>query len=384
MKRDQLISAFLQADIPILLWGAPGNGKTSWITSLAESMGAYLEVIIASIHDPTDFVGLQYPDPNGTETRFLTPAWVNRVNSHPLSIVFYDEISTAPQAVQAALLRTIQERVVGETKLHSGVRIIAAANPPELAAGGFDLSAPLANRFAHFDWLKLYSPGEWLDGFLSGGWPAARLDTPCKDLEAARIEARAMIGAFLTARPSHIEASLKEMMEHPLAFPTRRSWDRASQALAFLVAYGVRWDTDIMLDALAAMVGEGHALEAIQYMRELDLPDPAEMLANPHKCKLPERSDRVFAAMSAAIGHVLGAMNGAASSKDFKPVASIWIAALDLLERLNGAGHRDIAMSLARLLLKSEHTGAMLGVAGGVPPQIKSFRPILDALKGVC
>ena len=135
-KRDSLISAFLEADVPVLIWGLPGGGKTAWLTQLAASMGAHLEVIIASIHDPTDFSGLQAVVNN--ETHFIVPAWVNRVNSHPLSIVFLDEISTAPLAVQSALLRVVQERWVGETKLHSGVRFVAAANPPELAAGGFE------------------------------------------------------------------------------------------------------------------------------------------------------------------------------------------------------------------------------------------------------
>ena len=52
--------------------------------------------------------------------------------------------------MQAALLRV--ERVVGDLELPDEVVVVAAANPPEFAAGGWDLSAPLANRFCHLDW----------------------------------------------------------------------------------------------------------------------------------------------------------------------------------------------------------------------------------------
>src|SRR5205823_11964182 len=61
-------------------------------------------------------------------------------------------ISTAPPAVQAAMLRIVLERVVGDLELPPGVRVVAAANPPEQAADGWDLAPPLANRLVHLDW----------------------------------------------------------------------------------------------------------------------------------------------------------------------------------------------------------------------------------------
>ena len=59
----------------------------------------------------------------------------------------FDEISTAPPAVQAALLRVVLERTVGDLRLPDAVSLVAAANTPEQAAGGWELSPPLANRF---------------------------------------------------------------------------------------------------------------------------------------------------------------------------------------------------------------------------------------------
>jgi hypothetical protein len=44
------------------------------------------------------------------------------------------------------------ERTVGDLTLPDEVAIVAAANPPEQAADGWDLSAPLANRLCHLTW----------------------------------------------------------------------------------------------------------------------------------------------------------------------------------------------------------------------------------------
>src|SRR5207248_8810483 len=45
-------------------------------------------------------------------------------------LLFLDELTTAPPAVQAAMLRVVLERVVGDVTLPPAVRVVAAANPP--------------------------------------------------------------------------------------------------------------------------------------------------------------------------------------------------------------------------------------------------------------
>lgn len=43
---------------PVLLWGVPGTGKTSAVTEMAAASEWPLEVVIASIREPSDFAGL--------------------------------------------------------------------------------------------------------------------------------------------------------------------------------------------------------------------------------------------------------------------------------------------------------------------------------------
>ena len=132
--------------IPVLIWGKPGVGKSSFIESL-ESEQCKVRTMIASIYDPTDFSGLPVYQDN--EVNYATPSWTNEFDDYETGILFLDELSTCPPSVQAALLRVILERSVGFKKLPDHVRIIAAANPPDLTLGGWDLSPPMRNRFLH-------------------------------------------------------------------------------------------------------------------------------------------------------------------------------------------------------------------------------------------
>lgn len=128
----QALGVAVAAQVPVLLWGAPGTGKTSAIKAMADAMGWPCETVIASIREPSDFAGL--PVVIGAEVRFAPPAWARRLAAAGRGLLFLDELSTAPPAVQAALLRVVLERVVGDLDLPPGVAVVAAANPPEQAA----------------------------------------------------------------------------------------------------------------------------------------------------------------------------------------------------------------------------------------------------------
>src|SRR5689334_24270832 len=81
---------------------------------MAEVMGLPCETVIASSREPSDFAGL--PIVVGGEVRFAPPAWARRLAEAGRGLLFLDELSTAPPAVQAALLRVVLERAVGDRK----------------------------------------------------------------------------------------------------------------------------------------------------------------------------------------------------------------------------------------------------------------------------
>lgn len=186
----------IQAGVPVLIWGAPGVGKTSATYSLAEGLDRHMETIIASIREPSDFSGLPVIRESGVIME--APAWAKRLVESQNGILFIDEITTAPPAVQAALLRVVLDRVVGDLTLPDSVSIIAAANPPEQAAGGWDLSAPLANRFCHLHWSL--DPRKWIDGMLQG-WATPNVVKLPENWEAKIPVSQTLVASFIRHRP---------------------------------------------------------------------------------------------------------------------------------------------------------------------------------------
>jgi hypothetical protein len=114
---------------------------------------------------------------------------------------------------------------------------------------------------------------------------------------------------------------------------------------------------------LGGAVGTGAALEFLSWRRQLDLPDPEELLKDPRKFKVYERMDKTFAVLNSVVAATTGKM-----TKDR------WVAAWDILSICAKAGHVDIAAAAARALAKSKH-----GNMPTVNEQIKPFVPLLEA-----
>lgn len=307
------LARYLRMNAPILLWGPPGVGKTATIQAMARGLGWPLEVIIAAIREPTDFSGL--PVVKGEEVELRAFGAIQRLAKlDEPAILFLDEISTAPPAVQAALLRLVLERVAGDTQLSRKIKIIAAANPPELAAGGWELSAPLANRFVHLQYRV--DTQEWVQNFPSywGCPPESDLDP---DLWA---RARALVAGFIRSRP-HLLLQVPQGSQQGLSWPSPRSWDAGSQALA---ACGL--DLDDALEGVIGAVGEGVALEFYNWAKTADLPDPEEILANPTAFKVPERGDLLFVLLSGVVSAVVN-----------RPTKARWEAVWQVMERVIAA-----------------------------------------------
>ncbi len=278
------------AGVPVLLWGAPGTGKTSAIAALAEAASLPFETVIAAIREPSDFSGL--PVVVDGVVRFAPPRWAERLADAGRGLLFLDEISTAPPAVQAALLRVVLERVVGDLALPSDVVVVAAANPPEQAADGWDLSAPLANRFCHLDWDV--DPMGFAEG-IAGGWKPARVPTLPEGWETTWPRARGMVSAFVTVRPSSPSTCPSTAPapggRGPAPAPGR--WPLGSGRRPMWPAPASRRRAALISGA----IGDAAGLELLTWHHEMDLPDPEAVLADPDGVELPDRGDRAYAVL---------------------------------------------------------------------------------------
>jgi len=289
----QVLACAVATRTPVLLWGPPGIGKTATIRSLAEAMGFPLEIVIAAIHEPSDFSGL--PAPQGDRVRYLPPEWAVRLAEAGHGILFLDEISTAPPAVQAALLRVVLERRVGQLALPKDVVVIAAANPPDETAGGWELGPPLANRFCHLDW-PVPEVHEWNTG-MTAGWVAPHRPEALDEWRSMLPAARGLLAGFL-ARAPHRRSSLpQDRVQRGRAWPSPRTWEMASRMLAAALALG--GSEELVVTAVGSCVGMGIAYEFGALVSGDRLLDPVAVLSDPENSPLPTRPDKLIALLMA-------------------------------------------------------------------------------------
>ena len=131
---------------PLLIWGAPGIGKTSIVKSFGlEDMGVPVIEVILSLMEPTDVAGLpgaesdkKYGDVKRS-VNYLPMIWpLDNGPDDKGGIIFLDEINRAHPSVQAAMLKVVLDREIAGAnyKIPSKWLILAAANRPEDEPGG--------------------------------------------------------------------------------------------------------------------------------------------------------------------------------------------------------------------------------------------------------
>ena len=352
----EALAVAVAARVPVVLWGAPGTGKTSVVHALADALDLPAETVIASIREPSDFAGLPVVAHHDGVARvdFAPPGWARRLAVSGKGILFFDEISTAPPAVQAALLRVVLERTVGDLALPEGVAVVAAANPPEQAASGWELSAPLANRFCHLDWVV---EGRFVAEGLSGGWPSPPVRPLGSDWQRRIDVARSWVGSFIRVRPTLAVAVPEDAARAGKAWPSPRTWDMAARLLA--ASEAAEADDLVRSLLVRGAVGQGPGVELLTWLAEADLPDPEVVLLSPDTFVLPERGDRAFAALSSIAAAVAA-----------EPTPERWQRGWVVFGRAADTV-LDIAAAASRALVRCRPPGVP------VPPEVHLFTPLL-------
>lgn len=333
----EALALAVAADLPVLLWGEPGIGKTAALTQLAADLDLPLTTVIASVHEPSDFSGLPIigDDPAVQGVPMAPPDWAVQLVRAGRGLLFLDELSTAPPAVQAALLRLVLERRIGTLRLPPAVRIVAAANPRSSAADGWELSPPLANRFVHLQWTHEH---DVVVRGLGGTWPHATLPrlAPEKLTEAVAFARRAVC-VLLAARPVLVHQIPTSEARRGGPWPSPRSWEMTLWLVAFATAAGS--SRDVLSLLVRGTVGDGPGFELLASLDRMDLPDPEELLADPPGAALPERGDLRQAVLDGVVAAVRK-----------RPERSRWDAAWALLVKALESGAPDLIVVPATTL----------------------------------
>ena len=273
---------------PVMLWGAPGIGKSQIISQVAEAHEVNIIDIRLSQMEPSDLRGI--PFKNGKLVDWSIPSLLPDEKRHgKQGILFLDEITSAPPTVSAAAYQLILDRRLGDYIVPDGWVIFAAGNRQGDRGVTYSMPAPLANRFSHYE----------LDVNLDD-WAAWAYKN--------QIDER-IIG-FLRYRPEHLFEF--DPAHNPAAFPSPRTWEFVHRALK-------KFDTDLALfrQAASACVGEVAGVEITTFVEHMaDLPD-LDAIIQGESVSIPKELDLQYAICAALAGRAIAA-------KDSDQAQQIW------------------------------------------------------------
>ncbi|MGD9888034.1 MAG: AAA family ATPase [Halothiobacillaceae bacterium] len=255
---------------PLMLWGAPGVGKSALVAQAAQNCGVPMIDLRLSQLEPSDLRGMPYQNKGLVE--WAIPSMLPDALRHGArGVLFLDEINAALPQVAAAAYQLILDRRLGDYRLPAGWAILAAGNRLGDRGVTYAMPAPLANRFTHVELEP--SLADWLV------WASE-----------AGVDAR--LQAFLRQRPDLLMVFPERANQH--AFPSPRSWVFADRALVKFAH-----EPDLLEPALMACVGEVAGLLFAAYLARPAL-DLDALLAEAHPV-LPQDADARWAVLDAAL-----------------------------------------------------------------------------------
>lgn len=143
METAVLVEKAIKNNIPMLITGSSGSGKSSIVKDVCNRLGfEVVDLRLAGIL-PEDIGGL--PRPQGDYYEYLMPKWFKEHLGKPF-VLFLDEINQASVQVLHALYGVVLDRMVAGVK-NPEMRIVAACNDYKENEYVTDLMLPLRKRF---------------------------------------------------------------------------------------------------------------------------------------------------------------------------------------------------------------------------------------------
>ncbi len=243
-EAKDLIKLLRSLQISFMLWGATGVGKSECVRQLAEELNAELRDTRLCQKMPTDIGGLPALDHETKQSVFYPPAFLApSVDKKPV-ILFFDEISLAPDDTKGAVLGILEERRQADIKIPDNWIIVAAGNRPEDMANARGLGAAANRRLLHI----VIEP---------------QLETTINHF--IKIGVIPEVLAFLKVFPQHLSGEEAARMQKHELYPRPASWKKVSDVYQVLR----KASKSLRQIAIAGIIGDGTAAEFMMLAEEI-------------------------------------------------------------------------------------------------------------------
>lgn len=291
IKLTESLSYAIEHDLPVMLWGDTGIGKTEIVKQVAAALGRPCLVETLATMESVDLRGLPMNGADGVV--WNRPDFLVRLDKLGKgAVLFVDEANANPPSVQVPIMQLVLNRHIGPHELPEGTRIVMAGNRMTDRAAAQRMNKALEDRLFHLDLEASLKP--WL------AW-------------AAKANLHPAILAFLMLRG-------EGNVDRPGLFIWRdaKSQDQRSRpgprAWAS-VASVVDAPDSIRFGLVAGRVGEAAAAEFEGFLSVFrNLPPIPQIIAKPDTAPVPSEPSLQYA-VSVALGHAANAANLAAVSQ---------------------------------------------------------------------
>jgi len=142
---ERMLDVARAADLPVLLVGRHGIGKSEFLENYARTRNLTPYVLDLSLLEAPDLTGIPYIE-NGV-TRFAPPATLPTQGSDAPSLLVLEELNRCDRSVRQPCLQLLTARHLNEYRLPKSCFLAACINPPDVGYDVDELDLALASRF---------------------------------------------------------------------------------------------------------------------------------------------------------------------------------------------------------------------------------------------
>ncbi len=262
------LKVLVEARQPVMVWGAPGCGKSEVAQQVAAEGGRTYYDVRALLLDPVDLRGIPWRD-DDNRTRWAPPDFLPPTDSTGLYLVNLEELPSGVPMVQAALFQLVRDRKCGEYELPEGASLMACGNRESDRGVTHRMPTPLASRFVHLE-IKV-DVTDWC------AWAAAAGIAP-------------EVLFYIQMRPEMLHDFDPQSREAAFACP--RTWEFVSN----VVNQRGSLDPAAERALFRGAVGEAAAVEFSAFLKVWrELPHPKAVIDDPENADVPQNASALIA-----------------------------------------------------------------------------------------